>query len=122
MRKVFTKAKIAMKNLCTRIKPVIVKGIKLVCKIIRRVILILSMLAFFIIPFLNSSFDNYTAQCIWYPAFVVMMILLIRESFRKDELDCEENVLDRVGKLSWWAILFTFLSIFVIRYYHITHI
>lgn len=122
MRKIVTKAKSAMKNLFNRIKHVVVKGIKLICKIFRKVILLLSMLAFFIIPFMNSWFDNFTAQCIWYPALAVMVILLIRESVRKDGVDSEETVVDHVWKWSLWTILFTFLSVFVIRYYNITYI
>lgn len=122
MRKIFTKAKSTKKNLFNRIKPVILKGIKLICKILRKVILLLSMLAFFIIPFMNSWFDNFTAQCIWYPALAVMVILLIHESVRKDGADSEETVVDHVGKWSLWTILFTFLSVFVIRYYNITYI
>lgn len=122
MRKIYTKVKTVMKNLYNRIKPVIVKGMKLICKFLRRVILVLSVLAFFIIPFMNAWFDNFIAQCIWYPAFAVMVILLIREFVRKDESDSEETVLDHVGKWTWWTILFTFLSIFVIRYYDIMYI
>ena len=53
MRKIFAKVKTIIKNLYNRIKPVIVKGIKGAYKIIRRVIVLLSMLAFFVIPFLN---------------------------------------------------------------------
>ena len=122
MRKIFTKAKIMIKNLYNRIKPVMIKGIKVVYKIIRRLILLISTLAFFIIPFLNSCLDNFIAQCIWYSAFVVIVILSIREFSRKDERDGEETVVDHVGKWSWWATLFIFLSIFVIRYYQITYV
>ena len=122
MRKIFTKAKIMIKNLYNRIKPVMIKGIKVVYKIIRRLILLISTLAFFIIPFLNSCLDNFIAQCIWYSAFVVIVILSIRELSRKDEGDGEETVVDHVGKWSWWATLFIFLSIFVIRYYQITYV
>ena len=122
MRKVFTKVKNAIKSLYNRIEPIIVKGIKMICKILRRVILLLSMLTFFIIPFLNSYFDSFTAQCIWYPALTVMVVLSIRESYRKDESGSEESVVDHVGKWSLWTILFTFLSVFVIRYYDITYI
>ena len=122
MKKIFTKAKNAIKSLYNRIKPVIVKGIKLICKILLRVILLLSMLVFSIIPFLSSYFDNFTAQCIWYPAFAVMVVLLIRESYRKDEPDSEETMVDHIEKWSLWTILFTFLSVFVIRYYEITYI
>lgn len=122
MRKIFTKAKNTIKSLYNRIKPVIVKGINMICKILRKVILLLSMLAFFIIPFMNSWLDNFTAQCVWYPVLAVMVILLIRESVRKDGADSEETVVDHVGKWSLWTILFTFLSVFVIRYYNITYI
>lgn len=122
MRKTYTKVKAAIKNLYNRIKPVIVKGMKLICKFLRRVIVVLSVLAFFIIPFMNTWFDNFIAQCVWYPAFVIMVILLISESVRKNGADSEETVVDHVGKWSFWAILFTFLSIFVFRYYNITYI
>lgn len=122
MRKIFTKAKNTIKSLYNRIKPVIVKGIKMICKILRKVILLLSMLAFFIIPFMNSWLDNFTAQCVWYPVLAVMVILLIHESVRKDGADSEETVVDHVGKWSLWTILFTFLSVFVIRYYNIMYI
>ena len=122
MRKIYTKVKTVMKNLYNRIKSVIVKGMKLICKFLRRVILVLSVLAFFIIPFMNAWFDNFIAQCIWYPALAVMVILLICESVRKDGADSEETVVDHVGKWSFGAILFTFLSIFVLHYYNITYI
>ena len=98
MRKIYTKVKAVMKTLYNRIKPVIVKGIKLICEILRKIILLLSMLAFFIIPFMNSWLDNFTAQCVWYPALAVMVILLIREFVRKDGADSEETVVDHVGK------------------------
>ena len=122
MRKIFTKAKNTIKSLYNRIKPVIVKGIKMISKILRKVILLLSMLAFFIIPFMNSWLDNFTAQCVWYPVLAVMVIFLIRESVRKDGADSEETVVDHVGRWSLWTILFTFLSVFVIRYFNITYI
>ena len=41
---------------------------------------------------------------------------------RKKEPDVEETVVDHVGKWSFWAVLFVFLSVFVIRYYQITYI
>ena len=122
MRKIYVKVKTVMKNLYNRIKSVIVKGMKLICKFLRRVIVVLSVLAFFIIPFMNTWFDDFIAQCIWYPAFVIMVILLISESVRKGGWDSEETVVDHAGKWSFWAILFTFLSIFVLRYYNITYI
>ena len=122
MRKILKKAKSVIKNLYNRIKPVIVKGIKLVCKILRNVFFLLSVLAFFIIPFMNSWMDNFIAQCIWYPAFAIIVILFIRESFRKDEPIGEETVVDHVGKWGLWAIIFSFLSVFVIRYYQITYV
>ena len=122
MRKIYTKVKTVIKNLYNRIKPVIVKGMKMICKFFRRVILVLSVRAFFIIPFMNDWFDNFIAQCIWYPAFVIMVILLIRESVQKDGVDSEETVVDHAGKWSFGAILFMFLSIFVLRYYNITYI
>lgn len=122
MRKFFKKVQSVIKNLYNRIKPVIVKGIKLVCKILRNAIFLLSMLAFFIIPFMNSWMDKFIAQCIWYPAFAIIVIFFIRESFRKDEQDGEETVADHVGKWWAWAITFSFISVFVIRYYDITYI
>lgn len=122
MRKILKKAKSIIKNLHNRIKPVIVKGIKFICKIIWDVIWLLSSLTFFGIPFMNSWMDKFIAQCIWYPAFAIIVILFIRESFRKDEPIGEETVVDHVGKWGLWAIIFSFLSIFVIRYYHITYI
>lgn len=121
MRNIFTKAKNRIKGLYNRIKPVIVKGIKMICKILRKVILLLSILAFFIIPFMNSWLDNFTAQCVWYPALAIMVILSISESVRKNGADSEETVVDHVGKWSFGAILFTFLSVFVFRYYNITY-
>jgi len=120
MRKIFAKVKTIIKNLYNRIMPVIVKGIKVIYKIIRKVIILLSMLAFFIIPFLNSCLDSFVAQCIWYSAFGVLIILAIKD-VRKKEPDIEETVVDHVEKWSFWALLFVFLSVFVIRYYQITH-
>lgn len=122
MRKIYTKVKTEMKNLYKRIKSVIVKGMKLICEFIRKFIVVLSLLAFFVIPFMNTCFDNFIAQCIWYPAFVIMVILFVSEFVRKDRGDSEENVVDLVGKWSFGAILFAFLSAFVLRYYDITYI
>lgn len=122
MRKIYTKAKNMIKSLYIKGKFIIANGVKAVYKTIRRLIILISMLAFFIVPFLNNCIDTFIAHCIWYPAFGVMVILAIQECFRKDELDNEETVVDHVGKWSFWATLFIFLSVFVIRYYQITYV
>ena len=122
MRKIYTKVKTIIKNLYSRIKPVIFKGMKVICKFLRRVIVVLSLLAFFIIPFMNAWLNNFIAQCIWYPAFAIMVILLISEFIRKDGVDSEVTVVDHAEKWSFGAVLFTFLSVFVLRYYNIAYI
>lgn len=122
MRKICTKAKNMIKSLYIKGKPIIANGVKAVYKTIRRLIILVSMLAFFIVPFLNNCIDSFIAHCIWYPAFGVMVILAIQECFRKNELDNEETEVDHVGKWSFWATLFIFLSVFVIRYYQVTYV
>ena len=122
MRKIYTKVKDVVKNLYIKIKPIIAKGIKLVYKIIRRMLLLLSTLAFLIVPFLNSCIDSSIAQCVWYPSFSIMVILLARESAKKGDLNDRERIVNYLANWSLWALLFVFLSIFVMRYYHIIHI
>lgn len=122
MRKIFAKIRTVMRNLYNRIKPIFVKGSKAIWKVVKKAILLLAMFAFFVIPFLNLWLDNFIAQCIWYPAFVVMIILAIQDHFKKEDLDDEKNVVTHIEKWTEFPILFVFLSIFVIRYYRITYI
>ena len=122
MRKIYTKAKGAIKNMYNRIKPVIIIGIKVVYQAIRRMFLLMAVLAFYIVPFLNACIDTFMAQCIWYPALSVMVILSIRELLNKEEPDCKKTVVAYVEKWSSCVAIFIFVSIFVIRYYRITYV
>lgn len=122
MIKLFIRVKGFLMDLFISIKPKIIKGSKAVYGIIRKLILIILLIVFFVVPFLNSCLNNFIAKCIWYPSMVVIAILLIRVAFRNDKLNRIETVVDHVGKWSFWVPLFIFLSIFVLRYYKITYV
>lgn len=81
-----------------------------------KIVIILSSLLFFIIPFLNKLLDEVVANCIWYPSCAIFVFSLVK-SVRKTESENKKNIFKTLALMSLIPIIVILSSAFVINYY-----
>ena len=93
----------------------------IILRLLIAVLVIIAGIAFFVVPFLNSTLPHKIAQWIWYPSSALFILYLIIDT-KKNSLPVfktpEYQFLSKWGTL---ALIPTVISIFVIRYYDIDY-
>ncbi len=97
----------------------IVKIGKILLRIIFGLLIIAALLAFFVIPFLNTKIQICLAQWIWYPSLTFLAIALTVSCLKADKAEKELPIYDTLGKWGLVSIGMTFISVFVFHYYEI---
>lgn len=99
-----------------------IKVAKIIAKTIRKIVVVVSMLAFIFVPFLNKLVNYTFAQWVWYPSFLIFLLSAIIDSIKNNEPTFKTPIFEFLGKWSFFAIFPIFLSIFVFNYYDIDYI
>lgn len=90
-------------------------------KIVRLLFLLSVFSVFTVVPFLHDQMNHFLAQCLWYPACAVFLILSIK-GLKKDKTILWGDVrIDLIGIWGWFSLIPLFLSIFVFNYYRIDY-
>ena len=79
----------------------------------------IGVLNFLVIPFLNNGINQATAHWLWYPALILILILLVMDWFHKLKPVCDSPTIEFARKWGEAIIAFVVISIFVISYYDI---
>lgn len=94
----------------------------LFCKKIVILLFLLSVFSVFaVVPFLHNLLNHFLAQCLWYPACAIFLLLSIKALKKDKTLLLGDARLDLVGIWGWYSLIPLFLSIFVFNYYSIDY-
>ena len=92
------------------------------CLKIMRLLFLLSVFSVFtVVPFLHNQMNHLLAQCLWYPACAIFLIVSINGLKKDKTILWGDARLDLVGIWGWYSLIPLFLSIFVFNYYSIDY-
>ncbi len=91
----------------------------------KKIVILLFLLSVFsifaVVPFLHNLMNHFLAQCLWYPACAIFLILSIKALKKDKTLLWGDARLDLIGIWGWYSLIPLFLSIFVFNYYSIDY-
>ena len=103
------------------VKNVVYKVFQFCLKIMRLLFLLSVFSVFAVVPFLHNQMNHFLAQCLWYPACAIFLIVSIKGLKKDKTILWGDARLDLVGIWGWYSLIPLFLSIFVFNYYSIDY-
>ena len=103
------------------VKNVVCKVFQFCLKIMRLLFLLSVFSVFAVVPFLHNQMNHFLAQCLWYPACAIFLIVSIKGLKKDKTILWGDSRLDLVGIWGWYSLIPLFLSIFVFNYYSIDY-
>ena len=100
----------------------ILKGLRIMLRIILTMLTIVATINFVAIPFLNTLINSSVAQWIWYPSCIFMALSTIVGCIRATTSKEEPPLFDFLGKWGLVTIVISLVSVFVFNYYNIDYI
>lgn len=87
--------------------------------IFKGVFLLIIVLFFFTLPFLNNHIDHTIAQLLWYPSCILFIGNIVADCISTDVKSSKIPLYTFLENWGITALVFAFISIFVLRYYEI---
>ena len=100
----------------------VLKGLRIVLRIISTTLTIVATLNFVAIPFLNTLISSNIAQWIWYPSCVFVVLTTIIGCISSTTSKEKSPLFAFLGKWGLVAIAIALVSVFVFNYYDIDYI
>ena len=93
------KIKLFIKESLIKLKDIFLKWLKIFGKSLLKILTIISLLMFIIIPFLHNSIDHRWAQWLWYPSCAVTFFLTIIDYIKNKDPICKTPQIEFLRKL-----------------------